>query len=457
MTPGSTILILFMGCLVLGVLGYLLARRKAVSLIRSGGSIHSRPDQHASYVACLAGGFPLFCAIALGFAGLVIPKLAALIPGLELTVPDPDRAPGIFWLVALPALFALGALGLLWGLSRISAEFRARIAFECIVRWVLFCAAFISIATTFGIVASILFEAIAFFRGGENRPGVSLWEFFTGTTWAPEGAFLQAQGDAREGESFAEPQFGSVPIFAGTFMITFIAMAVAVPVGVFAAIFMSEYASKRFREVIKPLLEILAGIPTVVYGFFAAITVAPMVVKFFEWIGDRLQSVFGEESFAFLETVSYQNALTCGLVMGIMIIPLVSSLSDDVIRAVPNSLREGSLALGTTRAETIRKVILPAALPGIISSILLALSSALGETMIVVMAASARANLTINPLEDMTTVTVRIVNSLVGDKSFDSAETLSAFALGLVLFVLTLVLNVVATIIIRRFRRKYAM
>jgi len=348
-------------------------------------------------------------------------------------------------MVSTIVLLVLGVIAMIWGLRRITSDFRARTAGEKIIRGTLVGSAFLSIATTVGIVASILFQAISFFRGDEaaGRPGVGVWDFLSGTIWSPEAAFLQSQGSARAGESFAEPLFGAVPIFAGTFMITTIALLLAVPIGIFAAIYLSEYASDRVRKTLKPLLELLAGIPTVVYGFFAVVTVAPLVVAFFETLG--------------FEAVSYQNALTCGLVMGIMIIPLVSSLSDDVIRAVPNALREGSLALGTTRAETVSRVILPAALPGIVSAVLLAISRAIGETMIVVMAASLRANLTANPLEDMTTVTVRIVSALVGDKSFDSAETLSAFALGLVLFLLTLILNVAATMIIRNFRRKYAL
>jgi phosphate transport system permease protein len=238
----------------------------------------------------------------------------------------------------------------------------------------------------------------------------------------------------------AKPEFGSVPIFAGTFMVTFIALAVAVPVGLLSAIYMSEYATPNIRKTAKPILEILAGIPTVVYGFFAAITVSPFIVRTAEAIGVQ---------------ADYTNALAPGVVMGIMIIPFVSSLSDDVINAIPQNMREGSLALGTTRSETMKHVLLPAALPGIVSAILLALSRAIGETMIVVMAAGLRPNLTWNPLEGMTTVTVRIVDALTGDQSFDSLETLSAFGLGLVLLVVTLVLNIVSSIIIRKFRKQY--
>tara|TARA_A100001037_G_scaffold306864_1_gene357679 strand:- start:20196 stop:21386 length:1191 start_codon:yes stop_codon:yes gene_type:complete len=355
-----------------------------------------------------------------------------------------DKAMGIFPApVVLAICLVMAIAGMAWSLPRINAKLRARGTVEGMIRKVLMGSALITIMTTFGIVASILFEAIEFFRGSDTRPPVPLWDFLTGTTWAPETAFVQAQGDARAGDSYAEPKFGAVPVFAGTFVITGISLLVAVPIGLFAAIYMAEYSPARLRKWAKPLLEILAGIPTVVYGFFALVTLSPIIVALAEAVG--------------IEGASYQNALSCGLIMGVMIIPLISSLSDDVVTAVPQSLREGSLALGTTNAETIRKVILPAATPGIIAAVLLAISRAIGETMIVVMAASVRANLSINPLEDMTTVTVRIVSALTGDLAFDSAETLSAFALGLVLFVFTLLLNVGATIVIRRFRKKYSM
>lgn len=290
---------------------------------------------------------------------------------------------------------------------------------EKIIKFFLITASIISILTTFGILFSILFEAIEFFQLK------SFWYFITGTEWSP----------GIEGS-----KFGAVPIFAGTFMITFIAMAVAIPVGLGSAIYMSEYASHRTRDYLKPLLEILAGIPTVVYGFFAAITVAPLVVK--------AASALGLEA-------TFNSALASGFVMGIMIIPVISSLSDDVIKAVPDSQRKAALGLGMTQGETIKDIILPSALPGIISASLLGLSKALGETMIVVMAAGLRPNLSWNPLDDMTTVTVRIVDALVGDQAFNSPATLSAFALGLILFVVTLVLNIISVMLIRKFKEKY--
>ncbi|MHA1114500.1 MAG: phosphate ABC transporter permease subunit PstC, partial [Alphaproteobacteria bacterium] len=258
-------------------------------------------------------------------------------------------------------------------------------------------------------------------------------EFLFGLNWSPQTAIRADQ----VGSSGA---FGAVPVFAGTLLITVIAMAIAVPIGLFSAIYMSEYAKPRFRAVVKPLLEILAGIPTVVYGFFAALTVAP----FLRDLGADLG--FG---------VASESALAAGFVMGIMIIPFISSLSDDVINAVPQTLRDGAYALGATKSETVRQVIIPAALPGIVGSILLAVSRAIGETMIVVMAAGLAANLTANPFEAVTTVTVQIVTLLVGDQEFDSPKTLAAFALSLVLFFVTLILNVIALWVVRKYREKY--
>jgi phosphate transport system permease protein len=293
-------------------------------------------------------------------------------------------------------------------------------------------ASFISILTTFGILLSIITESLEFFR----REG--FWNFILGTTWNPDSAFLEGAG--RGDENVSSAKFGSVPIFAGTFYITFIAMLVAVPVGVFTAIFMSEYASDKLRNKIKPALEILAGIPTVVYGFFAAITVAPILVDFFRSMG--------------LDP-SYESALGAGIVMGVMIVPIIASMSDDVIKSVPQNIKDGSLALGMNKAETIMFVTLPTAMPGIIAAVLLGVSRALGETMIVVMAASLRPNLTWNPLDDMTTVTVKIVEMLVGDQEFNSSLTLSAFALGFVLFFVTLIINIISVYTIRRFQKKY--
>ena len=354
-----------------------------------------------------------------------------LIPGVLIsaaaTVLDLFDLMEVPWPMVAATVLLVGA-GALWlGIRAINPKLRVRIAIEKLIIRVLLLASLISILTTIGIVLSIVFEAVHFFRI------VNFWDFLTGTTWNPDAASIGDDGTLRH-------LFGSVPLFAGTFMITAIAMCVAIPVGLFSAICMSEYASLRVRRTAKPALEILAGIPTVVYGFFAAITVSPLIVRVAETIG--LQA-------------DYTNALSPGLVMGIMIIPLVSSLSDDVISSVPQSLREGSLALGAYPSETIKRVVLPAALPGIVSACLLAISRAVGETMIVVMAAGLQPNLSWNPLEGMTTVNVRIVDALTGDQAFDSPETLAAFGLGLVLLVLTLCLNIVSLTVIRKFRQKY--
>ncbi len=322
-------------------------------------------------------------------------------------------------------LLATGGLALGWRL--VAPRLRARNHVERVVRVVLIACSTFAVFTTVGIVLSVLFESIRFFRA------VSPVEFLFGLQWSPQMAIRADQ----VGGSGA---FGAVPVFAGTLLVSAVAMAVAVPIGLMSAVYLSEFARPRVRSSAKPLLEILAGIPTVVYGFFAALTVAPFIRDSGTWLG--------------LDVAS-ESALAAGLVMGIMIIPFVSSLADDVIHAVPQSLRDGSLALGATRAETVTKVIFPAALPGIVGGILLAVSRAIGETMIVVMAAGLAANLTLNPLDTVTTVTVQIVTLLVGDQEFDSPKTLAAFALGLVLFVVTLVLNVIALHVVRRYRDQY--
>jgi phosphate transport system permease protein len=314
-------------------------------------------------------------------------------------------------------ILALAVVGGLFAWSKVSPRLQARNRVENIVRGVLILCSVIAIFTTIGIVLSVLFESIRFFEY------IPFTEFLFGTHWNP-----------------STNSFGAIPIFAGTLMISVIALLIAVPVGLMSAVYLSEYASNHFRAWAKPLLEILAGIPTVVYGFFAALTVAP----FFANLGHSL----GWD-------ISPESALAAGVVMGIMIIPFVSSLSDDVINAVPQAMRDASYGMGATKSETIMKVILPAALPGIVGSVLLAASRAIGETMIVVMAAGLAANLTANPFEAVTTVTVQIVTALVGDQEFDSPKTLVAFALGLVLFVVTLVLNIFALHVVRKYREQY--
>ena len=326
--------------------------------------------------------------------------------------------------VVVPLVALLG-LALAW--RRIAPRVRARNHVEGAILVFIIASSTVAILTTAGIVLSVLFEAFRFFQS------VPFLDFLFGVEWSPQTAI-------RSDQVGASGAFGMVPLFTGTLLISAVAMLVAVPVGLMSAIYLAEYASRRLRSIAKPLLEILAGIPTVVYGFFAALAVAPAIRD----AGDALG----------LEVAS-QSALAAGLVMGVMIIPFVSSLSDDVINAVPQALREGSLGLGATKSETIRQVVLPAALPGIVGSILLAVSRAIGETMIVVMAAGLAANLTANPLEAVTTVTAQIVTLLVGDQEFDSPKTLAAFALGLVLFLITLALNVIALHVVRRYREQY--
>jgi phosphate transport system permease protein len=335
------------------------------------------------------------------------------------------RAAGLQLAFALA--FAMGLAGAAFSLRAIAPGFAARAKVERAARIGLFVCSTLAVLVTIGIVLSLIFETGRFFQR------VPVHEFLFGLHWSPQTA-LRADQVGSSGS------FGAVPIFLGTLLVTLIAMAVAVPIGLFSAIYMTFYSDRRLRAVVKPALEILAGVPTVVYGFFAALVVAPLVRGAGAGLG--------------LDVAS-ESALAAGLVMGIMIIPFVSSLSDDAITAVPQSLREGSFGLGATRSETIRLVILPAALPGIAGAFLLAVSRAVGETMIVVMAAGLAANLTANPLEAVTTVTVQIVTLLTGDQEFDSAKTLSAFALGLVLFGVTLVLNVIALRVVQRFRERY--
>jgi phosphate transport system permease protein len=316
-----------------------------------------------------------------------------------------------------------------FGLStlRTTKEFRARNVVERGVLALLILAASLAILTTVGIVLSMLFETINFF-------GLHAWsDFFFGSTWAPN-----FRGDS---------ELSMLPLLWGTLYISAIALMVAVPIGLFAAIYLSEYASSTVRSFAKPLLEILAGIPTIVYGLFALLTVGPLLLRLF---GQGEDGVLGLSWMTGATSV-----LTAGVVMGIMLIPFVSSLSDDIINAVPQSLRDGSLGLGATPSETIRQVVLPAALPGIVGAILLAASRAIGETMIVVMGAGAIAKFSANPFESMTTITTRVVSQLTGDTDFASPETLVAFALGLSLFVLTLGLNVLALYIVRKYREQY--
>ena len=328
---------------------------------------------------------------------------------------------------------AFGLAGLAWSLSRTNRDFRARNRFEYFVKTVLWAAAGIAVLTTVGIVLSLVGETYRFFFDPNIKGKPEVFDFLFGLDWNPQAAMRADQGELNT-------SYGIVPLLAGTLLITGIAILVAGPLGLFSAVYLSEYASPRVRAFAKPMLEILAGIPTVVLGFFAALTVAPLIRGWGENFG---------------LSVSSESALAAGLVMGMMIIPLISSLSDDVINAVPQSLRDGAYALGATKSEAVRRVVLPAALPGIVSAFILAISSAIGETMIVVMAAGFAANLTANPLEAVTTITVQISALLVGDQEFDSAKTLSAFALGFVLFFITLILNFIALRVVQRYREQY--
>ncbi|WP_042690643.1 phosphate ABC transporter permease subunit PstC [Azospirillum sp. B506] len=448
---------------LLTVIGFLIGRSRASSSV--GGRVaelHSVPAYHGVYVALWAGlpALLLFVAWTASEGWLVLQLVLSALPerlatgdGQSVALlkadilnlargiatgrePDPlvmeaARRYTAFRDLADWSLLAVGAslavAGLAWGSHRIGPDLRARPVVERVVRVALVLCSLVAILTTVGIVLSLLFEALRFFSV------VSPLDFLFGTHWSPQMAM-------RADQVGSSGSFGAIPLFAGTLLITVVAMLVAVPVGLMAAIYMSEYAGRGVRTWLKPALEILAGIPTVVYGFFAALTMAPFVRSVGEALG---------------LDVSSESALAAGIVMGVMIIPFVSSLSDDVINAVPQSLRDGSYGLGATKSETIKQVVLPAALPGIVAAVMLAVSRAIGETMIVTMASGLTANLTANPLQAVTTVTTQIATLLVGDQEFDSPKTLSAFGLGLVLFLVTLCLNMVALRVVRTYREKY--
>lgn len=393
--------IFFVFLIVAAGVGYVMGRRRAAA--SAGGnlsSLHSLLGYHGWNVA--------LATLLTGLAVVVIGSFAVSFIGL------PPAA-----VYAVAAVAALGALAVTYG--RTGRDYRARNSVETMVTGLLIVCSSIAILTTVGIVLSMVFETARFFN---QYP----WQdFFFGLTWSSN-----FRGDS---------QLGILPLLWGTLYISFIALAVAVPIGLFAAIYLAEYASPKVRSVAKPAIEVLAGIPTIVYGLFALITVGPL-------LRDWLAQPMGLGS-------SSASVLTAGLVMGIMLIPFVSSLSDDIINAVPQSLRDGSLGIGATHSETVRQVIMPAALPGIVGAILLAASRAIGETMIVVLGAGAAARLSMNPFEAMTTVTVKIVSQLTGDTDFNSPETLVAFALGITLFVITLGLNVLALYIVRKYREQY--
>ena len=440
----------------------ILSRGKAVSA--SGGvlsSLHSRPAYHALYSLLWVAIIGFIILLTLYFIwsasvdaslmrsirevmpdartiqhNLVLNDAKAIATGAvssnvdalrEAIAVDYLRADRIrVWVTVGLSLLGAAATGI-FTLSRVSVDRRARNRSEGIIQILLWAAAAVAVLTTIGIVLSLIFETLSFF----NNIGWRVDKFLFGTRWSPLSGVQSGQLDPAK--------VGAVPLFAGTLMITAIAMAVAVPIGLLAAIYLSDFASNKVRAWAKPMLEILAGIPTVVYGFFAAITVAPFIRSTGEALG---------------LSVASESALAAGVVMGIMIIPFISSLSDDVINSVPQDLRDASYGLGATKAETIRQVVLPAALPGIVSAVLLGVSRAVGETMIVVMAAGQGANLTANPLEAVTTVTVQIVMLITGDTEAETAAG-PAFTLGFTLFCVTLILNIIALRVVRKYREAY--
>lgn len=455
--------IIFAVLAVLAFIGYWLGRSRAYSI--SGGqsaALNSRPNYHGYFVALWAGvpalvlflvwlviggtivdslvmgSLPVTATVDLSEAelNLLLANIKNTAAGVGFVSDDPaivaaadyfNELGGTLGWIITAIVFVFALIGLSYAYQRLTPNLRARTKVETAVRIGMILCSAIAVVTTLGILLSMFFESLRFFERYDPL------DFIFGTTWSPQTAI-------REDQVGSSGAFGAIPVFTGTLLIAAVAMLIAVPIGLMSAIYLSEYAPKRVRASVKPVLEILAGVPTVVYGFFAILTVAPFFRDMGEFVG---------------LPVAANSAAAAGVVMGVMIIPFVSSLSDDVMSAVPQSLRDGAAGLGATRSETIRQVVLPAALPGIVGAILLAVSRAIGETMIVVMAAGLAANLTANPFEAVTTVTVQIVSNLTGDTAFDSAKTLSAFALGLMLFIVTLFLNVIALAIVKKYREKY--
>ncbi|MGD9740336.1 MAG: phosphate ABC transporter permease subunit PstC [Bauldia sp.] len=449
--------------LVLSIVAFWVGRSSGKRFVAAEGrAVHSRPAYHGLFVAVWVG-IPAAVLVLLWtlLQGTVVESLLqASLPesltagatqtqidlimtevrnvaaGVIFAEPSPEVADAAArltrweqiasWGMVVAAL-ALMIVALVITRAKLAPRFRARNSFEKVLSGVIIACAVAAILVTVGIIVSLLIESLAFFRM------VPITEFLFGTRWEPQMAI-------RPDQIAGTGAFGAIPVLTGTILVAAVAMVFATPVGLFTAMYLVEYANRRVRSVVKPVLEVLAGVPTVVYGFFAVLTVAPAIRSAGGTIGI---------------TTSPNSALAAGLVMGVMLIPFISSLADDALRAVPRTMRDGSLALGATRAETMRKVLFPAALPGIMGGVLLAFSRAIGETMIVVMAAGLIASLTFNPLESVTTVTVQIVTLLIGDTAFDSPKTLAAFALGLLLFVITLLLNVLALRIVNRFREKY--
>jgi phosphate transport system permease protein len=454
---------LFLALVLVAVATFVLGSRRARAVVQGKhGVLHSLPGYHGGWLALMAAG-PAFLVLCIW--SIIVPRLErvsifgslgapaqdlplaqqdalwrdirAIVEGGTVAQRDALRDQGAqlyrslattadIVLTVLLAAMVVGLAYVAW--KRIAPAFRARHVVERVTHVTLALCAAIAILTTIGIVLSLSSESLRFFTL------VNPLDFLTGFTWTPQQMAFRAD------QVGGNAAFGFIPLLTGTLLITTIAISVAAPLGLLCAIYLSDYASPQVRAIGKPVLEILAGIPTVVYGFFAALTMAPFIRR----VGEQLQL-----------DVSSESALAAGLVMGIMIVPFVSSLSDDVINAVPQSLRDGSAGLGATKSETMKNVVLPAALPGIVSALILAISRAIGETMIVVMAAGLAANLTFNPLAAVTTITVQIGTLLVGDQEFDSPKTLAAFGLGLVLFVFTLLLNLIALRVVKKYREQY--
>ena len=448
--------------LLISLFGYWLNRRAAQAIRRDGTRLHSLSGYHGLYLFLsilvpvfvltivwltlqgsvvdniVMGGLPngVVDGLGTGQRQLILAEIRSLSRGQTFGTPEDWKIVAaerlnLLQAIASMMLIAIVAIGglalLLFARRRVAASFRARQGVEQIVSGLMIFCSVVAIFTTVGIIASLAFETIKFLRL------VPLTEFLFGLNWEP-------QIPIRADQVAAAGAFGWIPVIVGTLVITAVALILAIPIGLFSAIYLNEFAPSRVRSVAKPILEILAGVPTVVYGFFAILVVAPAIRSLGASLGIG---------------VSPNTALAAGSVMGIMLVPFISSFADDALSAVPRSLRDGALALGATRAETVLNVLFPAAIPGIVGGILLAVSRAIGETMIVVMAAGLIANLTANPLESVTTVTVQIVTLLIGDTSFDNPKTLAAFALGMMLFIVTLIINIFALRIVRKYREVY--
>jgi phosphate transport system permease protein len=448
--------------LLASILGYGLNYYTARRLTASGARLHSLATFHGAFAICLSG-LPALVFVLLwllandvvidaivvasvpedhlagldaGQLSLIKSEIRSVAAGNVFGTPEPFILAGAenlanlratAWVALFVCVIAILAAGLLIARAKVSAVFRARQSVERVLTGFMIFCSLVAIVTTLGIISSLLYESLRFFAS------VPIAEFLFGLNWEP-------QIPIRDDQVAGIGAFGWIPVLVGTLVITLVALFVAIPVGIYSAIYLNEFASPRTRALTKPMLELLAGVPTIVYGFFAILVVAPAMRSAGEAFGVQ---------------VAPNTALAAGGMMGIMLIPFISSFTDDALNAVPRSLRDGSLALGATRGETMMKVLFPAALPGIVGGVLLAVSRAIGETMIVVMAAGLIAKLTLNPLDSVTTVTVQIVTLLIGDTEFDNPKTLAAFALGLMLFLVTLVLNVIALRVVRKYRELY--